>query len=118
MNTRKTGAEYEELAAQYLKEQGYRILERNYRNRFGEIDILARKAAQLVIVEVKYRSTTGYGDPLEAVDARKQKKICRTASYYCMKHGIMENVSCRFDVIAIYGDGTLRHEENAFEYQS
>lgn len=118
MNTRKTGAEYEELAAHYLKEQGYLILERNYRNRFGEIDILAKKDAQLVIVEVKYRSTAEHGDPLEAVDTRKQKKICRTASYYCMMHGIMENVPCRFDVIAIYGDGTLRHEENAFEYQN
>ena len=118
MNTRKTGAEYEAMAARYLKEQGYQILERNYKNRFGEIDILAKKDPELVVVEVKYRSTSCHGDPLEAVDARKQRKICHTASYYYMMHGIAENVPCRFDVIAIYGDGTLRHEKNAFEFQT
>ncbi len=117
MNTRKTGAEYEELAAQYLRKEGYQILEQNYKSRFGEIDILADKEGELIVVEVKYRSTNGYGDPLEAVDKRKQKRICQTAAYYCMTHGITEDISCRFDVIAIYGDGTVRHEKNAFEYQ-
>ena len=117
MNKRKTGAEYENLAAQYLKEQGYTILKQNYRNRFGEIDILAKKDEVLVFVEVKFRSTNACGAPLEAVDMRKQRKISRTALYYYAGHGYEENIPCRFDVIAIYGDGRIQHIENAFEFQ-
>lgn len=117
MNKRQTGTEYENLAAQYLKEQGYAILEQNYRNRFGEIDILAKKDGVLVFVEVKFRSTNACGAPSEAVDIRKQRKISRTAFYYYAGHGYAENAPCRFDVIAICGDGTIQHIENAFEFQ-
>lgn len=116
VNKRETGRRYEDMAEAYLKEQGYRILERNYHNRFGEVDILAVSDGVVVACEVKYRSGRRYGDPSEAVDLRKQKKICRTVLYYFARHGYQEDTPCRFDVIAVYGDDTIRHLENAFEF--
>lgn len=82
MNRRKIGQKHEELAAKYLEEKGYEILERNYRIRTGEIDLIARDDRYLVFVEVKYRKNLQMGDPLEAVDSRKQQQIYRTARYY------------------------------------
>lgn len=117
-NKRQLGSYYEEQAAAYLQTKGYQILERNfYAGRSGEIDIIARdKAGLLVICECKYRTNLLYGDPLMAVDSRKQWQICRTALYYYKKHGYGMDYPCRFDVIALYGDGTIRHVENAFEF--
>ena len=85
MNRRKEGAYYENLVAEYLKTQGYEILEKNYRCRIGEIDLIAKEGETLVFVEVKYRRSSEAGDPAEAVDYRKQKKISRVAEYYCWK---------------------------------
>lgn len=117
-NRREIGTKYEEKAVALLEEQGYLILERNYRNRYGEIDIIARKEEMLVFVEVKYRSHQDYGDPLEAVGWQKQRRICRSALYYCSRQGVGMDIPCRFDVIAIYGgDQSICHIENAFEYQ-
>lgn len=115
-NTREIGTKYEELAASYLKAQGYEILKRNYRNSYGEIDIIARDHAVLVFVEVKYRGTKTYGDPLDAVDRRKQRKISRTAFRYYVNHGYETGVPCRFDVIALYMDGSIKQIKNAFEF--
>lgn len=115
-NKRAAGAAYEETASAYLYADGYRILERNYRNRCGEIDIIAKKDSVLVFLEVKFRSSDSCGDPLEAVDARKQRRICRTALHYYTARGYYGKASCRFDVLGIYGDGTIRHVENAFAF--
>ena len=114
---REIGRKYENIAAGYLMENGYDILERNYQNRYGEIDIIAGMDGILVACEVKYRSGSGYGDPLEAVDWRKQKRICRTMLYYYTKHGYSEDLPCRFDVVAVYEDDTIKHMENAFEFR-
>lgn len=116
MNKRQTGAGYEALAARWLQERGYEILERNYRCRQGEIDLIARDGRYLVFVEVKYRSRTGAGHPAEAVDARKQERISRTAFYYCYAHGIPETQACRFDVVSILDD-RIEHIQNAFAYR-
>ena len=116
MNKRKVGQEKEALAAQYLTEHGYQILERNHKNKCGEIDIIAEKDGLLVICEVKFRSSDSFGDPLEAVDFRKQRRICRATAYYYASHHYNGNKPFRFDVLALYGDGTLKHIENAFEY--
>lgn len=116
-NRREIGTKYEEKAVALLEEQGYLILERNYRNHFGEIDIIAQQDAVLVFVEVKYRKNNRYGDPLAAVDWQKQRRICRSALYYCMKQKGQIDIPCRFDVITIDGDQNIRHMENAFEYQ-
>lgn len=116
-NKRSIGSRYEAAAAEYLKKQGYRILEQNFCCRSGEIDIIAKQAEYLVFVEVKYRRNESCGNPLEAVDIRKQRRISKTALYYCMRHGYGDTCPCRFDVIAIENDGRLVHLENAFEFR-
>ena len=88
-------------AAAYLKKKGYRILEANFRCRFGEIDLIARDGAYLVFIEVKYRSSLKDGDSLEAVNRRKQRKIIRVAEYYLCMHQEKADLPCRFDVIGI-----------------
>ena len=115
MNRRKEGAYYENLVAEYLKTQGYEILEKNYRCRIGEIDLIAKEGETLVFVEVKYRRSSEAGDPAEAVDYRKQKKISRVAEYYCWKKQKL-NQPCRFDVICVLGQ-EIRHIVNAFDYR-
>lgn len=114
MNKRQTGALYEEQAAEYLEKKGYHILERNYRCRQGEIDLIAKDGSYLVFVEVKYRHSRGKGHPAEAVDIRKQQRIARTAVHYCYKHRIREDHPCRFDVVSIL-DSETEHIKNAFE---
>lgn len=116
MNRRRVGAKYEELAARCLEEKGYQILARNYRCRQGKIDLIALDGSCLVFVEVKYRSDGRLGDPAEAVDFRKQRRIIRTAAYYCYSRNIGESHACRFDVVSVLGS-EVRHIENAFMYQ-
>lgn len=115
MNTRKKGAEYEEKAAQYLQSQGVHILECNYRNRKGEIDLIGRDGDYLVFFEVKYRKDNEMGNPAEAVNYGKQKNICKVADYYRMIHKIGEFAAVRYDVVAIRGEETTWYR-NAFEH--
>lgn len=114
-NKREIGRRYEQKAVDLLEQKGYQILKTNYQNRYGEIDIIACLDEILIFAEVKYRSTNQYGDPLEAVDRRKQNRICRSALYYCVQYLGSSEVRCRFDVIAIDGNENIRHLENAFE---
>ncbi len=107
LNRRETGKNYEEKAASFLQQQGYVILEKNYRDRFGEVDIVAREGRYLVFVEVKYRKDTDSGYPEEAVSARKQGRIRHTASWYLYSHGCAEETPCRFDVVSIVGEEIL-----------
>ena len=116
MNKRKTGTEYEELAARWLTGKGFEILEKNYRCRIGEIDLIAREGGYLVFVEVKYRRTADQGDPEEAVDQRKRRRIGQAAAYYLYLHGLPENTLCRFDVVALI-PGKYRICKNAFELE-
>ena len=102
--------------AEYLESLGWKILERNYRCRIGEIDLIALDGRTLVFVEVKYRRSGACGSPGEAVDVRKQHTICRVADYYRMVHGIPETQSCRFDVAAVQGE-RLELLRNAFPYR-
>ena len=115
MNTRKKGAEYEEKAAQYLQSQGVHILECNYRNRKGEIDLIGRDGEYLVCFEVKYRKNNEMGTPVEAVNYGKQKNICKVADYYRMIHKIGEFTAFRYDVVAICGE-EITWYRNAFEH--
>ena len=115
MNKRAVGTAYEKLAGNYLAQQGYEILEYNFRCRMGEIDIIAKDGEYLVFVEVKYRASGRTGSPLEAVDSRKRRIISKVASYYCLTHGYGEVSPCRFDVMAICGE-EYALIKNAFEY--
>ena len=114
-NSRTTGAEKETVAADYLADRGYEILCRNFRVASGEIDIVAKHDGYIVFIEVKYRSGVHKGMPEEAVDARKQRQICRTALFFLNRYGYGTDVPVRFDVISILGT-EIHHIENAFEY--
>lgn len=114
-NKRVTGAHYEQEVAEYLKTQGYEILEMNYRCRIGEIDIIAKDGEYLVFVEVKYRKKSDCGTPQDAVNWKKQRKISKTAVYYLMKECGSLEVDCRFDVAAVL-DGEIELIKNAFSY--
>lgn len=101
MNTIQVGNIGEDAAANYLHDEGYRVLERNYRCKIGEIDIIAKNNQTYVFVEVKTRSSTRYGFPAEAVNYHKQQKIMYTALCY-LKQINQDDVCCRFDVIEIF----------------
>ena len=102
----------EDIAAKYLKKKHFKILERNHRNRVGEIDIVAMHKKILVFVEVKSRSTLEFGTPAEAVDERKQHKLRQVASLYLITHKY--DGPCRFDVIEVLDGQVINHIENAF----
>lgn len=110
---RQTGRVAEDLATSALKKKGYSILERNFFNRFGEIDIIAKNRDTLVFVEVKAKIGTDFGLPEEMVGKGKLQKIRNMATMY-MKG---ENLPCRIDVVAIvFGENNevvrLTHYEN------
>ncbi len=100
-NHLRQGHDAEQQACDHLQRQGLRLLERNYRSRYGEIDLIMRHDDILVFVEVRYRLSSRYGSPAETVDARKQAKIRATAEHYLQQHPQRAGVSCRFDVVAM-----------------
>ena len=100
----------------YLRRRGYTLVERNYRTRYGELDLILRHQDTLVFVEVKMRRGVGFGDPLEAVTARKQAAIRALAERYLSERE-PDLEAVRFDVVGILaGKGAPRivHVENAF----
>jgi len=99
-NRRSLGDRGEELAAAFLKKQGYKILERNYRTPLGEIDLIARHLGALVFIEVKTRSGGRFGAGQEAVHSGKQARLRKLADYYLKKKRLGE-VTVRFDVVGI-----------------
>ncbi|MGA1846201.1 YraN family protein [Deferribacter abyssi] len=107
----KLGKVGEKKAVKYLISKGYEIIEKNYRCKFGEIDIIARKDDVIVFVEVKTRKDNKFGYGFEAVDRKKINKIIKVAKRFLISRNI-EN-PCRFDVISIDAD-TITHIENAF----
>lgn len=112
----KTGKHGEEIAEDYLIDNGYKIVIRNYRCRFGEIDIIAAKENTLIFVEVKTRSHQRYGLPRESVTYAKQKVIIKTAQQYIQRFKIKDKLF-RFDVIEVYYDKQpikVVHIDNAF----
>lgn len=116
MNTRAAGAQKEEQVCAYLLSQGVRLVERNFRNRQGEIDIVGYDGPYLVFFEVKYRSGKSKGTAAEAVGSAKQKKICRVADYYRYLHQCAEDTPIRFDVVAVDGED-MKWIRDAFPYQ-
>lgn len=97
---RYLGNKGEDYAVKILKKQKYKILERNFTIRGGEIDIVAKDGETLVFVEVKMRKNKDHGAPEEFVDARKRQKLIYTAKCYISSRGISDT-DCRFDVVSI-----------------
>lgn len=105
----------EQMATRYLEDQGYVILDRNYRRGHKEVDIIALDHGELAVVEVKTRTTDTFLAPEQAVDHRKRQNIIRVANDYVRRNHRTEPV--RFDIIAIVGSGAdaeIRHTKNAF----
>jgi len=111
------GRKGETLAADFLKRRGFRILQRNWSGRFGEIDLIAREKEALVFVEVKTRASDLWGGPEEAVTTAKQRRLIKTAREFAHRHRL-EDTPMRFDVIAIETDSgdkpVVRHYPDAF----
>lgn len=103
------------IACNYLKNKGYKILETNYKNLIGEIDIIAKHDKTLVFIEVKTRLTRAFGDPFEAINYKKQQKIRNVATLY-LKERKMLNALSRFDAISILGleNPEISHIMDAF----
>lgn len=118
-NRKQKGARAEEAAASFLLEQGYRIVERNWRNRTGEIDIIADDKGTLVFVEVRSRSgTSTFGTPSESVNQRKITQVRNTAEQY-LHYRKSYDVPIRFDVVAVILNpdisvASIEHIEQAF----
>ena len=120
---KKLGARGEQIAINYLRNRGYRILEHNYRNRLGEIDIIARQGSELVFVEVKTRSDNLFGSPFDSVTAAKQRQLSKVALEYLSKHNCLD-YPARFDVVGIllmennetcFRDARIELVQNAFD---
>ena len=113
----ETGRIGEDISVQYLQQIGYKIVERNFECKQGEIDIIAIDKEEIVFVEVKTRNTDYFIQPFEAVDFKKQKAIIKVANAYIRSRNI--DLEARFDVISIVqneqGSQTIEHIIGAFE---
>lgn len=109
---RVSGIKGELIAHDFLKNNGYKILEKNYKNKIGEIDIIAKDGEFICFVEVKYRESAIFGLPREAVNYHKQQKIKQTATWYISKNNLFDE-PVRFDVVDILGNN-ITLIKNAF----
>ena len=103
MNKKDIGDKGEAFAARLYEKLGYAVIERNYHSRFGEIDLIAESDSELCFVEVKTRKQTSFGNPSEAVDYRKQKKLTLTAMKYLGENECFKQP--RFDVVEVWQEG-------------
>lgn len=106
----------ENLAVEYLRKKGYKIIDRNFRKRYGEIDIIALSGDTLVFIEVKTRKSLSYGMPLESITSRKLREITNTAEYYILTHSKLPKL-LRIDAISVLLNkenniDTIEHVEN------
>ena len=123
LHKKELGAKGEEIAVRYLKSRGYRILERNYRIKLGEIDIIAEQGTDLVFIEVKTRSDILFGSPFDSVTVPKQKQLAKVALEYISRQNFY-NRPARFDVIGVllrglgdaqFHDARVELIQNAFD---
>jgi len=103
MSAVSTGALLENVAIDYLQTRNLHILQRNFRSKLGEIDLIAKDQSYLVFIEVRYRENDLYGSSAETVTRAKQQKIIHTAQLYLQTRAWARNLDCRFDVVAISG---------------
>ena len=94
------GKHFDRKAARMLRKQGLEILERNYRCRAGEIDLVCSDGETIVFVEVRFRGNRGFASALESVDGAKQGRLIKAAQHYLLSRGIRDSLPCRIDVVA------------------
>ena len=112
VTTREQGEYTESLACQYLETKGFKLLERNFNCRFGEIDLIMQDKNNLVFVEVRYRNNNNFGSGAESVTSNKQSKLIKTASVYLQRHAKLAKNPARFDVVSISGPIETTNIEN------
>lgn len=113
--TIEVGARAEDVAADFLLDRGYEIVERNYTCELGELDIIAIDGETFVFVEVRSRGSTEFGDAIETVNRRKQRKVTRVAEVFLQhKQQYASFPEYRFDVIAINGEREITHYPDAW----
>ncbi len=118
MTSQSIGRSVEHLAESFLSREGLLALERNYRSRFGEVDLIMRDADQIVFVEVRGRRSNRFGTPAETVTAKKQRRLALAAMDYLQRRRKYSQMPCRFDVIAVeieQGGSRIEWIKNAFE---
>ncbi len=93
----------EDLAVSYLEKEGYSIIERNFRTRYGEVDVVASKGGQVIFIEVRTKSSDAYGGPEESITARKREHLMLAAQEYLQSNGL-EDSSWRIDLVAVQVD--------------
>ena len=109
---RLKGKKAEDVACSFLQRNGLLLIERNYHCRFGEIDLIMQDSDSLVFVEVRYRSSSKFGDAIESVDANKRRKLVFAANHYLQNTSLDQ--PSRFDVVALSPDQTPQWICNAF----
>lgn len=97
------GHRMEETACRFLERRGLQLIERNYRCRVGELDIVMQDKDTLVFVEVRYRRQRRFGGAVESIDPHKQQRLLRAAEHYLQRHPAAGDRPCRFDVVALQG---------------
>ena len=113
---KQVGNKGESLAENYIKRKGYKIIQRNYRCRLGEIDIIAKDDDTIVFIEVRTKQNENFGSPQDSVTSTKISKISKTALRFIQEKNL-SGFSYRFDFIAItfsQGKPNIEHIENAF----
>lgn len=116
MDRNELGRLGEEIARNYLEEIGYTILAMNYRTPLGELDLVAQHGETIVFVEVRTRSTSTFGSPIESITLSKQERLIRLALQFCAHHCLYSR-DLRFDIIGIYlqsEEPQIEHISNAF----
>ena len=111
-NTRIRGKKAEDVACNFLLNNGLELLERNYSCRYGEIDLIMRDSDVLVFIEVRYRKHAAFGTAAESIDANKRRKIIFTADYYLQRN--KPNCSTRFDVVTLDAERSPEWITDAF----
>ena len=101
--SRESGLVYESLAADYLQQQGLKLVEKNFHAYQGELDLIMMDKKSLVFIEVKFRKNTKYGTAAEMVNYKKQQRLTHAAQYFLQSKKQYANYPCRFDVVAISG---------------
>ena len=104
LTTREQGEYTETLACRFLEGKGFKLIEKNFNCKVGEIDIIMKDNDSLVFVEVRYRRNNNYGSGAESITASKQSKLIKTASLYLQQHAKLNKYPARFDVVSMTGN--------------
>lgn len=113
MNRKKRGQDAERTAREFLERAGLKFIERNYRSRLGEIDLVMQQGADLVFVEVRYRKSRAFGGAVESIDFVKRRRLTAAALQYLQRHPWSSGA--RFDVVALEAEGQIEWIRNAFD---